>query len=131
MATKQIKVLLGKVGLDGHDRGVRLLSVWLRDVGMEVIYLGTHNTPQTMVQAALEEDVDVIGLSFQGADHLFMIKEVTGEIAKAGLEEVLLLVGGSIPRRDIGPLKEMGVDEVFLPGTMMQTIVDFIEQHAG
>ena len=125
MTDKNIKILLGKVGLDGHDRGVRMLAAWLRDSGIEVIYIGTHNTPDAAVKAATQEDVDFIGLSFQGADHIPLLKVVGQKMKNAGLHDVKLIAGGNIPRQDIPKLKEFGVDEVFLPGTSMNMITEY------
>jgi len=130
MAEKKIKVLLGKVGLDGHDRGVRMLATWLRDVGIEVIYIGTHNTPEAAVKSAAQEDVDFIGLSFQGADHLPMLKKVAEKMKEAGLHDVALVAGGNIPKQDIPQLKAIGVDEVFLPGSSMQYITEYFRRRA-
>jgi methylmalonyl-CoA mutase C-terminal domain/subunit len=93
-----------------------------------VVYIGTHNTPDAAVQAAVQEDVDFIGLSFQGADHMPLLKAVVDKIDQAGLEDVFLVAGGNIPRQDIPQLKEMGVDQIFLPGTPLQDITDYFEQ---
>ena len=128
MADGSLRILLGKVGLDGHDRGVRMLAAWLRNIGMEVIYIGTHNTPDAAVKAAAQEDVDIIGLSFQGADHLPLLKMVAEKIREAGLHDVKLVAGGNIPRQDIPQLKAVGVDEVFLPGSSMQAITEYLQQ---
>ncbi|MDY6844208.1 MAG: cobalamin-dependent protein [Thermodesulfobacteriota bacterium] len=129
MTERKIRILLGKVGLDGHDRGVRMIAAWLRDAGMEVVYIGTHNTPERTIAIAIEEDVNIIGLSFQGADHIPLLKEVTDNIRKKDLTDVLLIVGGNIPKKDIQTLKEMGVHEVFPVGAMMHSIVDYINQN--
>ena len=97
MASRKIRILLGKIGLDGHDRGIRMMAAWLRQSGMEVIYVGTHQSPQVMARAALDEDVDVIGLSFQGADHIPLARLILQEMKKEHLEDRLLVAGGNIP----------------------------------
>ncbi len=130
MTDAKIRVLLGKIGLDGHDRGIRMMAAWLRRSGMEVIYVGTHLAPQAMASAALEEDVDVIGLSFQGADHLPLVRRIIQQMKEKQLEDRLLVVGGNIPKRDIDVLREMGVDEVFPSGTPVATSVDYIRENA-
>ena len=131
MAEKNARILLGKVGLDGHDRGVRMLAAWLRDMQMEVIYIGTHNTPDAAVKAAAQEDVDFIGLSFQGADHIPLLKMVTQKMKEADLQGVKLVAGGNIPRQDMDQLKAFGVDEVFPPGTPMEKITEYFKQRVG
>lgn len=131
MADRQIKVLLGKAGLDGHDRGIKAVAAWLRREGMEVIYIGTHNTPESVVATAVQEDVDVIGMSFQGGDHEHILEQVQGEMDRNGLNHVLLIVGGNIPRQHDARLKEIGVDMIFHAGTSMGDIVDFIMENAG
>lgn len=130
MAEKNPRILLGKVGLDGHDRGVRMLATWLRDSGMEVVYIGTHNTPEAAVKAAEQEDVDFIGLSFQGAEHIPLLRMVAAKMKESGLNDVLLVAGGNIPRQDIPVLKEIGVDAIFPPGSPMQNITDYFRKKA-
>jgi methylmalonyl-CoA mutase C-terminal domain/subunit len=130
MAEHRTRVLLGKIGLDGHDRGIRMIATWLSKAGMEVVYLGTHQTAERMARAAVEEDVDVIGLSFQGADHIPLIRMMAEEIKANGLEDRLLVVGGNIPRRDILVLKELGVDEVFPSASQMSKCVDYVRENA-
>ena len=130
MAERKIRVLLGKIGLDGHDRGIRMIAAWLRNAGMEVVYIGTHQTPEGVAQVSIEEDMDVIGLSFQGADHVPLVRLVVEQIKQKHLEDRLLVVGGNIPKRDIPVLKEVGVDEVFPSGTPMTTCVDYIRENA-
>ena len=131
MADRQIKVLLGKAGLDGHDRGIKAVAAWLRREGMEVIYIGTHNTPQSIMATAIQEDVDVIGMSFQGGDHEHILEQIQREMDQSGLNHVLLIVGGNIPRQHDARLKEIGVDMIFHAGTSMGDIVDFIKENAG
>jgi methylmalonyl-CoA mutase C-terminal domain/subunit len=128
---RNVRILLGKVGLDGHDRGVRMLAAWLRNMRMEVVYIGTHNTPEAAVRAAAQEDVDYIGLSFQGADHLPLLKAVARKMREAGLGHVKLVAGGNIPRQDIPALREIGVDAVFLPATPMSAITEYFQGSAG
>lgn len=131
MAEKNPRILLGKVGLDGHDRGVRMLATWLRDSGMEVVYIGTHNTPDAAVKAAEQEDVDFIGLSFQGAEHIPLLKMVSSKMKESGLNDVLLVAGGNIPRQDIPVLKDIGVDAIFPPGSPMNNITEYFQQRGN
>jgi len=126
-----IRVVLGKIGLDGHDRGIRMVATWLRDGGMEVIYLGTHQTAERIAKAASQEDVDVIGLSFQGADHIPLCKQMVEQMKAHSLQDRLLIIGGNIPRADIAVLKEMGVDMVFPSGTSMSKSVMYIKENAN
>ncbi len=130
MAEQKTRVLLGKIGLDGHDRGIRMIATWLSKAGMEVVYIGTHQTAERMARAAIEEDVDVIGLSFQGADHIPLVRMMVDQIKAHGLEDRLLVVGGNVPRRDISVLKQMGVDEVFPSGSPMSVSVAYIKENA-
>ena len=130
MAERRLRVLLGKIGLDGHDRGIRMIAAWLRDSGMEVVYIGTHQTPAGVAQATIEEDTDGIGLSFLGADHVPLVRLMVEEMRKEHLGDRLLVVGGNIPKRDIAVLKEMGVDEVFPSGTPMTVCVEYIRENA-
>jgi methylmalonyl-CoA mutase C-terminal domain/subunit len=130
MPEQKTRVLLGKIGLDGHDRGIRMIATWLSKAGMEIVYLGTHQTAERMARAAVEEDVDVIGLSFQGADHVPLVRMMAGQIRAHGLEDRLLVVGGNIPRRDIPVLKEMGVDEVFPSASPMSKCVEYVRENA-
>ena len=130
MATEQkIRVLVAKPGLDGHDRGAKVIARALRDAGMEVIYTGLRQTPDMVVNAALQEDVDVIGLSILSGAHNAIIPRVM-ELAKQNkMDDVLVLVGGIIPDQDIPALKQLGVAAVFQPGTPMDDIVKFIREH--
>jgi methylmalonyl-CoA mutase C-terminal domain/subunit len=130
MGERKIRVLLGKIGLDGHDRGIRMIAAWLSKAGMEIIYMGTHQTAEQMARAAMEEDADVIGLSFQGADHIPMVRTMVEQIKAHSLNDRLLVVGGNIPRRDISVLKQIGVDEVFPSGTPMTACVTYIKGNA-
>ncbi len=130
MAEQKIRVVLGKIGLDGHDRGIRMIATWLSKAGMEIVYMGTHQTAERVARAAVEEDVDVIGLSFQGADHIPLVRMMAEQIKANDLEDRLLVVGGNIPRRDIEVLKEMGVDGVFPSATPMSVCVNYIRDNA-
>lgn len=130
MNDQRIKVLLAKTTLDGHNRGIKVISKWLMEAGMEVVFLGQYQTEKMVAKAAKEEDVDVIGLSFLGGEHLDSVKVMRGKMEEEGLhEDTLFIVGGVIPREDIDELYRMGVDKIFLPGTPMQEIVDFIKNN--
>ncbi len=123
----KIKVLLAKTSLDGHNRGIMVIAKWLSDVGMEVIYLGSFQTEEAVAMAAVDEDVDVIGLSFLGGEHLFSVEDMRNQMDQHGLtDDILFIVGGVIPKNDVAKLNAMGVDRVFLPGTPMEEIVSFI-----
>ncbi len=121
------RVLLAKVGLDGHDRGLKLVAHYLREAGMEVIYLGLRQTPEQVVNAALEEDVDVVGLSFLAGDHMILAPRVLEGLKRSGLDEVMVIVGGIVLKRDVPRLEAMGVRKVFLPGTPPGEIVNFLQ----
>ena len=124
--SRPIRVLMAKAGLDGHDRGARVVSALLREAGMEVIYVGMYQTPQMIVQAALEEDVDVVGLSSLSGEHLSFTPKVVELLKEKSLGDTLLIMGGVIPTEDIPRLKEMGVAEVFIAGSLTKSIVEFI-----
>jgi methylmalonyl-CoA mutase, C-terminal domain len=126
---KKIRVLVAKPGLDGHDRGAKVIARALRDAGMEVIYTGLRQTPEMIVNAALQEDVDVIGLSILSGAHNAIVPRVTELLRQNRAEDVLLLVGGIIPDVDAPRLKEAGVAGIFQPGTAMDDIVKFIREH--
>jgi methylmalonyl-CoA mutase C-terminal domain/subunit len=126
----RIRVVIAKPGLDGHDRGARVIARALRDAGMEVIYTGLRQTPEQIVAAALQEDADVIGLSILSGAHMHICGALMRLIEERGLRDVLVVVGGIIPDVDIPRLREIGVRGIFLPGTPMQEIVDFIRTHA-
>ena len=123
---RRIRVLIAKAGLDGHDRGAKVVSALLREAGMEVIYLGMYQTPEMIVQAALEEDVDVVGLSSLSGEHLSFTPKVVELLEKKKLGDRLLIMGGVIPTEDIPRLKEMGVAEVFTAGSLTESIIEFI-----
>jgi len=119
-------VLLAKPGLDGHDRGAKIIARALRDAGMEVIYTGLHQTPEQIAETVIQEDADAIGLSILSGAHMHICPRLMELLHARGLDDVLVLVGGIIPDVDIPKLREMGVKGVFLPGTPMQEIIDFI-----
>jgi len=122
------RVLIAKPGLDGHDRGAKVIARMFRDAGMEVIYTGLHQTPAGIVEAAIQEDVDVIGLSILSGAHLSTCRKVVEALEKRKVEGVLLIVGGTIVDKDIARLKEMGVSEVFPPGSSVDAGVKFVEE---
>ena len=125
---RKIRVLISKPGLDGHESGAKLIARALRDAGMEVVYTGMRQTPEAIVKAAFEEDVDVIGLSILSGTHKEHSAAVTGLMKERGIKDTLLLVGGIIPREDIPYLKEIGVAEVFGPGTRLKAVIDFVQK---
>ncbi len=125
----KIRVLVAKPGLDGHDRGAKVIARALRDAGMEVIYTGLRQTPEMIVNAALQEDVDVIGLSILSGAHNAIVPRVMDLLRQNKMDDVLVLVGGIIPDVDLDPLKSQGVAGIFQPGTAMDDIVRFIREH--
>jgi methylmalonyl-CoA mutase, C-terminal domain len=127
---KKLRVVIAKPGLDGHDRGAKVIARALRDAGMEVIYTGLRQTPEQVVSAALQEDADVIGLSILSGAHNHIAPRLMQLLKEKGLDDVLVVIGGIIPDVDIPRLKEIGVKGVFLPGTPMQEIIDFINTNA-
>jgi methylmalonyl-CoA mutase C-terminal domain/subunit len=129
MALKKIRVLIAKPGLDGHDRGAKVIARALRDAGMEVIYTGLRQTPEMIASAALQEDVDVIGLSILSGAHNSLCTRLMELLRTNGMADVTVLIGGIIPEADIPGLKRAGVAQVFLSGTPTQTIVEFIREH--
>jgi methylmalonyl-CoA mutase C-terminal domain/subunit len=130
MAEKKIRVLIAKPGLDGHDRGAKVIARALRDAGMEVIYTGLRQTPQMIASAAAQEDVDVIGLSILSGAHNALCPELIRLLKEKGIEDVPVVIGGIIPEADIPGLKAVGIAGIFLPGTSTQEIVDFIRKQA-
>jgi len=127
-----IRVLVGKAGLDGHDRGAKVIARACRDAGFEVVYTGLHQTPEMIVNTAIQEDVDVIGLSILSGAHNYLVPEVVKSLAKQGVKagsDVLILVGGIIPDSDFASLKKAGVSMVFTPGTSIDSIVTYIREH--
>jgi methylmalonyl-CoA mutase, C-terminal domain len=128
--TTPIRVLVAKPGLDGHDRGAKVIARALRDAGMEVIYTGLRQTPEQIVGAALQEDADVIGLSILSGAHMHICPRIMDLLHEKGLNDVLVVIGGIIPDVDIKKLNDIGVRGVFIPGTPMQHIVEFISANA-
>jgi methylmalonyl-CoA mutase cobalamin-binding domain/chain len=130
MATsgRRIRVVVAKPGLDGHDRGAKIIARALRDAGMEVIYTGLHQTPEQIVETVLQEDADAVGLSILSGAHMTLVPKVIELLKEQEAQDVLVTVGGTIPNQDIPKLKELGVAEVFTPGAPTQGIIDFIEQ---
>jgi methylmalonyl-CoA mutase, C-terminal domain len=126
----KIRVVIAKPGLDGHDRGAKVIARALRDAGMEVIYTGLRQTPEQIVGAALQEDADVIGLSILSGAHMHICPRIMELLKEKGLDDVLVVVGGIIPDMDIPRLNGIGIRGIFLPGTPMQEIVDFISRNA-
>ncbi len=125
--TKKIRVVVAKPGLDGHDRGAKIIARALRDAGMEVIYTGLHQTPEQIVETVIQEDADAVGLSILSGAHMTLVPRVVALLKEQGAEDVLVTVGGTIPADDIPELKDAGVSEVFTPGAPTQDIVDFIQ----
>jgi len=125
----RIRVIIAKPGLDGHDRGAKVIARALRDAGMEVIYTGLRQTPEQIVTAALQEDADVIGLSILSGAHNHICPRVMELLTERGLSDVLVVVGGIIPEVDVAKLNAIGIRGIFLPGTPMQEIVDFIRKN--
>lgn len=129
MAERKIRVLLAKPGLDGHDRGAKVVAHAMREAGMEVIYTGLHQTVASIVNQAVQEDVDVIGLSIMSGAHIPICKKLMGMVREQGLDNKLVAVGGVIPNKDVPTLKEMGVEGIFPGGSYFNEIVEFIEKH--
>ena len=127
LATRPLRVLIGKVGLDGHDRGVKLVARALRDAGMEVVYTGLHQTPEQVVNTAIQEDVHAIGLSVLSGAHNYLLPRVLELLKQQGAEDIVLFGGGIIPDEDIPRLRAAGVRAIFRPGTPMSEIVDFLK----
>ena len=126
-----IRVLIAKPGLDGHDRGAKVLVRALRDAGFEVVYTGLFQTPEMIASAAMQEDVQVIGLSILSGAHMALFPRIMDELRERGLDDVLVIAGGTIPKADIPRVKALGVAEVFGPGTRLVTIVDYIRDNAS
>lgn len=128
---KKIRVLVAKPGLDGHDRGAKVVVRALRDAGFEVVYTGLHQTPEQIAHSSLQEDVKVVGLSILSGAHLTLVPKVIDLLLDQGMDDVLVVVGGIIPVEDVEELKSKGVAEVFGPGTSTERIVEFIRQNVG
>ena len=129
MSQLKIRILIAKAGLDGHDRGAKIITRALRDAGFEVIYTGLHQTPDEIVEAALQEDVDAIGISLLSGAHNFLFPEIIKALKEKGLEELVVFGGGIIPDQDIGGLKKIGVKEIFGPGTTTTEMIDWINKN--
>jgi len=127
MKENKIRVLVAKAGLDGHDRGAKVIAAALRDAGMEVIYTGLRQTPEMIVEAALQEDVDVIGISILSGAHMTIFPKIKKLMDEKGIDDVLLTGGGIIPKEDIEELKKLGVGELFTPGASTSAIADYIK----
>ena len=130
-SNRKIRVVVAKPGLDGHDRGAKIIARALRDAGMEVIYTGLHQTPEQIVETVLQEDADAVGLSILSGAHMTLVPKVVELLREQDAGEILVVVGGTIPNQDIPELKELGVAEVFTPGAPTQAIVDFIRESVG
>jgi methylmalonyl-CoA mutase, C-terminal domain len=126
--TRKIRVVVAKPGLDGHDRGAKIIARALRDAGMEVIYTGLHQTPEQIVETVIQEDADAVGLSILSGAHMTLVPRITDLLKEQGADDVVLVVGGTIPNDDIPELKKLGVAEIFTPGASVQGIVDFIRE---
>ncbi|MFQ6014720.1 MAG: cobalamin B12-binding domain-containing protein [Anaerolineae bacterium] len=131
MPERKIRVLIAKPGLDGHDRGAKVIARALRDAGMEVIYTGIRQTPQMIAEAALQEDVDVVGLSILSGAHMTLFPQIMKLLKEYGLEEALIVAGGIIPDEDVPALKEMGIAGIFGPGTLTQEVIGFIQERVA
>jgi methylmalonyl-CoA mutase C-terminal domain/subunit len=123
---RKIRVVIAKPGLDGHDRGAKIIARALRDAGMEVIYTGLHQTPEQIVETALQEDADAVGISILSGAHMTLVPKILDGLREHGLDDVLVVVGGTIPAEDARELKEQGVAEVFTPGAPTSEIVEFL-----
>lgn len=126
-AQKKIRVVVAKPGLDGHDRGAKIIARALRDAGMEVIYTGLHQTPEQIVETVIQEDADAVGLSILSGAHMTLVPRIVELLREQGIDDVLVTVGGTIPADDIPELKSLGVAEVFTPGAPTSDIIDFIQ----
>jgi methylmalonyl-CoA mutase C-terminal domain/subunit len=126
-----IRVVIAKAGLDGHDRGAKIIARALRDGGVEVIYTGLHQTPEMIVNAAIQEDVDAIGLSILSGAHMTLFKAVIDELAARDASDIVVFGGGIVPEEDLQPLAEMGVAQVFTPGTSTEDVLSWVRQNLG
>jgi methylmalonyl-CoA mutase C-terminal domain/subunit len=127
---RKIRVVVAKPGLDGHDRGAKIIARALRDAGMEVIYTGLHQTPEQIVETALQEDADAVGLSILSGAHMTLVPRIVELLREQEAGDIVVVVGGTIPNQDIPELKGLGVAEVFTPGAPTQAIIDFIRERA-
>ena len=124
---RKIRVVVAKPGLDGHDRGAKIIARALRDAGMEVIYTGLHQTPEQIVETVIQEDADAVGLSILSGAHMTLVPRIVELLKDQGIDDVVVTVGGTIPSDDIPELKRLGVSEIFTPGSPVQEIIDFIQ----
>src|SRR5436190_9045724 len=127
-SNRKIRVVVAKPGLDGHDRGAKIIARALRDAGMEVIYTGLHQTPEQIVETVLQEDADAVGLSILSGAHMTLVPRIVELLREQGADDVIVVVGGTIPNEDIPELKQLGVAEIFTPGASVQGIVDYIQE---
>jgi len=127
--SKPIRVLIAKPGLDGHDRGAKIIARGLKDAGMEVIYTGIKQTPEKIARTALQEDIDVLGLSILSGAHNYLFPEIMKRLNEFNLQHILVIAGGIIPKDDVASLKEVGIREIFPPGSSIEDIVKFIKSH--
>ena len=123
---RRVRILVGKPGLDGHDRGAKVVARALRDAGHEVIYTGLHQTPEMIVAAAIQEDVDAIGLSILSGAHMTLLPRIADLLREKGADEIAIFAGGVIPDEDVTKLKTLGIDEIFTPGAPLQEIIDYV-----
>src|ERR1700720_874429 len=128
---RKIRILTAKVGLDGHDRGIKVISRALRDAGVEVIYTGLHQTPQMVVEAAIQEDVDGIGISLLSGAHMTLFPEILRLLKERGAEDIVVFGGGIIPDSDVEALEKIGIDKVFTPGTSLDEAVSYVRERFG
>jgi methylmalonyl-CoA mutase C-terminal domain/subunit len=128
MSERKIRVLVAKPGLDGHDRGAKVIARALRDAGMEVIYTGLHQTPEQIVETAIQEDADAVGISILSGAHMTLVPRILEGLKDNGVEDVVVVVGGTIPKPDVEELKQQGVAEVFTPGAPVSEIVEFLRE---
>jgi len=126
---RRIRVVIAKPGLDGHDRGAKVIARTLRDAGFEVIYTGLHQTPEQIVETVVQEDADAVGISILSGAHMTLVPRILQGLRENGLEDVVVVVGGTIPREDAAALEELGVAAVFTPGASLAGIVDFLRSH--
>jgi methylmalonyl-CoA mutase, C-terminal domain len=127
---RKIRVVIAKPGLDGHDRGAKIIARALRDAGMEVIYTGLHQTPEQIVETAIQEDADAVGISILSGAHMTLVPRIVEGLREHGADDVVVIVGGTIPKEDAAALRELGVAEIFTPGAPLSAIVDFLRAHA-
>jgi methylmalonyl-CoA mutase, C-terminal domain len=125
---RKIRVVIAKPGLDGHDRGAKIIARALRDAGMEVIYTGLHQTPEQIVETAIQEDADAVGISILSGAHMTLVPRILDGLRENGVDDILVVVGGTIPKDDIRALKEQGVAEIFTPGAPVSAIVEFLQE---